>query len=79
MIYNQNCNNLNINIKYFAELIEIDIEKIRNNYERFKIYDYVLEIFKLNNVNMNIRYRNNIYLVFSEDDLKRIFISFLNN
>ena len=76
MIYNQNCNNLNINIKYFAELIEIDIEKIRNNYERFKIYDYVLEIFKLNNVNMSIRYRNKIYLVFSEDDLKRIFKSF---
>ena len=74
MIYNQNCNNLNINIKYFAKLIEI--EKIRNNYERFKIYDYVLEIFKLNNVNMSIRYRNNIYLVFSEDDLKRIFKSF---
>ena len=68
MIYNQNCNNLNINIKYFDELIEIDIEKIRNNYERFKIYDYVLEIFKLNNVNMTIRYRNKIYLVFSEDD-----------
>ena len=76
MIYNQNCNNLNINIKYFDELIEIDIEKIRNNYERFKIYDYVLEIFKLNNVNMSIRYRNKIYLVFSEDDLKRIFKSF---
>ena len=76
MIYNQNCNNLNINIKYFDELIEIDIEKIRNNYERFKIYDYVLEIFKLNNVNMSIRYRNKIYLVFSEDNLKRIFKSF---
>ena len=76
MIYNQNCNNLNINIKYFDELIEIDIEKIRNNYERFKIYDYVLEIFTLNNVNMSIRYRNKIYLVFSEDDLKRIFKSF---
>ena len=79
MIYNQNCNNLNINIKYFAELIEIDIKKTRNNYERFKIYDYILEIFKLNNVNMSIRYRNKIYLVFSEDDLKRIFKNFLNN
>ena len=76
MIHNQSCNNLNINIKYFDELIEIDIEKIRNNYERFKIYDYILEIFKLNNVNMSIRYRNKIYLVFSEDDLKRIFKSF---
>ena len=79
MIYNQNCNNLNINIRYFDELIEIDIEKIRNNYERFKIYDYVLEILKLNNVNMSIRYHNKIYLVFRKDDLKRIFKSFLNN
>ena len=76
MIYNQSCNNLNIDIRYFDELIEIDIKKIRNNYEQFKIYDYVLEIFRLNNVNMSIRYCNNIYLVFSEDDLKRIFKSF---
>ena len=42
MIFNQNCNNFNINIKYFDELIEIDIKKIRNNYERFKLYEYIL-------------------------------------
>ena len=46
MIFNQNCNNLNI--KYYEELIEINIEFIKNNVERFKIYEYVLEIFKLN-------------------------------
>ena len=44
MIFNQNCNNLNI--KYYKELIEINIEFIKNNVERFKIYEYVLEIFK---------------------------------
>ena len=76
MLYNQNCNNFNINIKYFDELIEIDIEKIRNNYERFKLYEYILEIFKLDNVNMSIIYRNKIYLVFNENDLKRIFKNF---
>ena len=54
MIFNQNCNN--INIKYFDELIEIDIEFIKNNVERFEIYEYVLEIFKLNKVNMIIKY-----------------------
>ena len=76
MLYNQNCNNFNINIKYFDELIEIDIEKIGNNYERFKLYEFTLEIFKLNNVNMSIRYRNKIYLVSNENDLKRIFKNF---
>ena len=35
MIYNQNCNNLNI--KYFEDLIEINIEDIKNNIEKFKI------------------------------------------
>ena len=54
MIFNQNCNNLNI--RYYEELIEINMKNIENNVERFKIYEYVLEIFKLNNVNMIIKY-----------------------
>ena len=61
MIFNQNC--YNINIKYYEELIEINIENIRNNVERFKIYEYVLEIFKLNKVNMLIKYYNKEYFV----------------
>ena len=40
MIFEQHCDN--IDIKYFDELIEIDIKKINNNVELFKIYDYVL-------------------------------------
>ena len=40
MIFNQNCNNLNIS--YYEKLIKIDIEFIKNNVE---IYNYVLEIF----------------------------------
>ena len=74
MIFNQNCNNLNI--KYYEELIEINIEFIKNNVERFKIYNYVLESFKLNKVAMIIKYCDNEYLVFSEKDLKRIFKNF---
>ena len=74
MIFNQNCNNLNI--KYFDNLIEIDIEFIKNNVERFEIYNYVLEIFKLNKVTMIIKYRDNEYLVYNENDLKRFFKSF---
>ena len=74
MIFNQNCNNLNI--KYYEKLIKIDIEFIKNNVERFEIYNYVLEIFKLNKVTMIIKYCDNEYLVYNENDLKRIFKSF---
>ena len=73
MIFNQNCNNLNI--KYYEELIEIDIEFIKNNVERFKIYEHVLEIFKLNKVNMIIKYCDKEFLVYVESDLKNIFKS----
>ena len=74
MIFNQNCNNLNI--KYYEELIKIDIEFIKNNVERFEIYNYVLEIFKLNKVTMIIKYCDKEYLVYNEKDLKRIFKNF---
>ena len=73
MIFNQNCYNLNI--KYHEELIEINIEFIKNNVERFKIYEYVLEIFKLNKVAMIIKYCDNEYLVYNEIDLKNLFKS----
>ena len=74
MIFNQNCNI--VNIKYYEKLIKIDIEFIKNNVERFKIYNYVLEIFKLNKVTMIIKYCDNEYLVYNEKDLKRIFKNF---
>ena len=73
MIFNQNCNNLNI--KYYEELIEINIEFIKNNVERFKIYEHVLEIFKLNKVNMIIKYYDKEFLVYNENDLKIVFKS----
>ena len=73
MIFNQNCNNLNI--KYYEELIEINIENIKNNIEKFTIYEYVLETFKINKVNMIIKYYDKEYLVYNEIDLKRIFKS----
>ena len=73
MIFNQNCNNLNI--KYYEELIVINIEFIKNNVEKFKIYEYVLEIFKLDKVNMIIKYYDKEFLVYNEIDLKNIFKS----
>ena len=69
MIFNQNCNNLNI--KYYEKLIKIDIEFIKNNVERFEIYNYVLEIFKLNKVTMIIKFRDNEYLIYNEKVTKR--------
>ena len=73
MIFNQNCNNLNI--KYYEELIEINIENIRNNIEKFKIYNLVLEMFKLNKVNIIIKYYDKEYLIYNEIDLKIFFKS----
>ena len=72
MIFNQNCYNLNI--KYYADLIKVDIENIRNDIEKFKIHDHILEIFKLNKVNVIIKSKDIKYLIFSENDLKSIFI-----
>ena len=74
MIFNQNCYNLNV--KYYEDLIKVDVENIRNNIEKFKIYEYILEIFKLNEVNMIIKFKDIEYLTFSENDLKRIFLLF---
>ena len=71
MIYEHDCYNLNI--KYFDNLIEINIKNIPNNFIRFKIYEYVLEIFKLNKVDMVIKYYNQEFLIHNELDLKNIF------
>ena len=50
MIYEQNCYNLNI--KYFDNLIEINIKNVPNKFIRFKIYDF----FKLYKLNILIKY-----------------------
>ena len=71
MIFNQNCNNLNI--RYYYSSIKVDIEYIRHNIEKFKIYEYVLEIFKLNKVDMIIKCYDKEYFVYNKIDLIRIF------
>ena len=71
MIYEQNC--YNINVKYFDNLIEIDIKNIPNKFIRFKIYEYVLEIFKLNKVDIIIKHYNQEFLIHNEIDLKNVF------
>ena len=71
MIYEHNCYNLNV--KYFDNLIEINIKNIPNNFIRFKIYEYILEILKLNKVDMIIKYFDQEFLIYNESDLKNVF------
>ena len=74
MIYEQNC--YNINVKYFENSIEINIKNIPNKFIRFNIYEYVLEIFKLNKVDIIIKYYDQEFLVYNEIDLKNVFKKF---
>ena len=76
MIFQQNCNN--VNIRYFDNLIKFNIENIKNNIEKFKIYEYVLQIFKLSKCNMIIKYCDIEYIIFSDKELKLIFKKFIN-
>ena len=48
MIYEQNCYNLNV--KYFDNLIEINIRNIPNKFTRFKIYENILHFLNYINV-----------------------------
>ena len=71
MINEHDCYNLNV--KYFDNLIEINIKNIPNKFIRFKIYEYVLEIYKLNKVDMIIKYYDEEFLIYTELDLKNVF------
>ena len=74
MIYEHDCYNLNV--KYFDNLIVITIKNIPNKFIRFKIYEYVLEIFKLNKVDIIIKYYDEEFLIYNELDLKNVFKQF---
>ena len=52
MIYEQNCYDLNI--KYFDNLIEINIKNIPIKFIRFKIYENILHFLKLYKLNILI-------------------------
>ena len=71
MIYTQDC--CNLNIKYFDNLIKVNIKNIPNNIVRFKIYEDILQIFKLYKCNILIKYYNREFLIYNEQDLKSIF------
>ena len=60
MIYKHDCYNLNI--KYFHNLIEINIKNIPNKFIRFKIYENTLHFFKLYICNILIKYHDQEFL-----------------
>ena len=67
MIYEHDCYNLNV--KYFDNLIEINIKNIPNKFIRFRIYDF----FKLYKCNILIKYYDQEFLIYNELDLKNVF------
>ena len=71
MIYEHDCYNLNV--KYFDNLIVITIKNIPNKFIRFKMYENILEIFRLNKVDMIIKYYDQEFLIYNESDLKNVF------
>ena len=71
MIYEQNCYNLNV--KYFDNSIEIDIKNILNKFIRFKIYENILDFFKLYKLNILIKYYDQEFSIYNELDLKNVF------
>ena len=71
MIYEQNC--CNSNVKYFDNLIEINIKYIPNKFIRFKIYENIEDFFKLYKLNILIKYYDQEFLIYNESDLKNVF------
>ena len=73
MSYLENCNRY-YNVKYFENYIKIRIVNIPNNkYDIGNLYFEILEIFKLNKVDMIIEYSDNVYLINYENDIKKFF------
>ena len=71
MIYEQKCYNLDI--KYFDNLIEINIKSIPNKFIRFEIYENILHFFKLYKLNILIKYYDREFLIYNESNLKNLF------
>ena len=71
MICEQNFYNLNI--KYFDNLIEINIKSIPNRFVRFKIYENILHFFKLYKLNALIKYYDREFSIYNESNLKNLF------
>ena len=75
MLYSENCNKYS-KVQYFDKCIKIAIINIPNNkYYIGNLYFEILEIFKLNKVDIITEYCEIEYLVNNANDLKIIFKS----
>ena len=73
MLYSENYNKY-FNVQYFDKCIKIVIINIPNNiYYIVNLYFEILEIFKLNKVDMIIEYLDKVYLINYENDIKNFF------
>ena len=70
MLYSENCNKY-YKVKYFDKCIKIIIINIPNDkYNIGNLYFEILEIFKLNKVDMIIEYLDKVYLINYKNDIK---------
>ena len=73
MLYSENCNKY-FNVKYFDKSIKIVIINIHSKkYDIGNLYFEILEIFRLNKVDMIIEYLDKVYLFNYENDIKKFF------
>ena len=76
MLYLENCNKY-YKVKYFDKCIKIVIIDIPNNkYNIENVYFEILEISKLNKVDMIIEYLDKSYLINYENDIKKFLQNF---
>ena len=73
MLYEELCNKY-YNVKYYEDCIKIIIVNIPSNkYDIGNLYFQILEIFRLNQVDMIIEYLDKVYLILDENNLKQFF------
>ena len=73
MLYEELCNKY-YNVKYYEDCIKIKINSSPNNkYDIGNLFFAILEIFKLDKVDMDIEFNNKILIINNESDIKSFF------
>ena len=72
MLYEELC--IFYNVKYYEDCIKLKINNSPNNKcDIGNLYYEILEIFKLNKVDMDIEFNNKIFIINNESDIKSFF------
>ena len=73
MLYEELCNTY-YNVKHYEDYIKIKINNSANNKcDIGNLYFEILEIFKLNKVDMDIEFNNKIFIINNESDITSFF------